>query len=267
MSAKKVNSEEKLIPMGVVLASVGAIILFFVLLIWVLAPQTMPAVVYRSIEPYLPREGPIPTRMALAVLPPITQPPVKGETAVFLPDSPPTESYPNYLISAADALVTDPLAGQPLRISIPAIDLEADVVEVGLEKHVTEQGESYYQWQVPAGYYVGWHNNSARLGEPGNTVLNGHHNIYGEVFRYLVDLKEGDEIILYDNKGAHTFRVTVKEILPELNQPLEVRVENARWMEPTNDERLTLISCWPYTGNSHRLVVVAQPAETKSVDS
>jgi len=40
-----------------------------------------------------------------------------------------------------------------------------------------------------------------------------------------------------------------------------VRRQNARWIAPTTDERLTLVTCWPYTGNSHRLIIVAKPAD------
>ncbi len=261
MSAQSSASEEKRIPIGVVLITLGGLVLFFVLLIWAMAPRTMPAPVYRAIEPYLPQEGPIPTRMALAVVPEVANEPAE-ETAVLLPETAPEETYPDYFVSAAEAVVTNPEAGQPVHIRIPAIDLDTDVVEVGLEKQIADDGESYYQWQVPAGYLVGWHTSSARLGEPGNTVLNGHHNIFGEVFRHLVDLEEGDEITIYDKTKAYNYRVTQKEILPELGQPLEVRVENAQWIEPTDDERITLISCWPYTGNSHRLVIVAHPVDS-----
>ncbi|MCA9936801.1 MAG: sortase, partial [Anaerolineales bacterium] len=224
--------------------------------IWVLAPAMMPASVYRMIEPYLPQEGPIPTRMALAVVPDI---PPTAESPVLLSETPNEEIYPDYFVSAADAVVTDPLAGQPLRIVIPSIDLDAGIVSVNLEQMTGDDGESYYQWQVPAGFLAGWHSNSARLGVNGNTVLNGHHNIYGEVFGSLVDLEEGDEITLYDKNQAYTYHVTTKEILPERGEPLEVRLENAKWIEPTADERITLITCWPYTSNSHRLVIVAQP--------
>jgi sortase A len=90
-------------------------------------------------------------------------------------------------------------------------------------------------------------------------VLNGHHNVYGEVFRDLVDLEEGAEIILYDKDNTYFYEVTDKEVLEERGQPLEVRVENAQWIAPTEDERVTLVTCWPYTDNSHRLVIVARP--------
>jgi sortase A len=43
--------------------------------------------------------------------------------------------------------------------------------------------------------------------------------------------------------------------------PLSVRRKNAQWIMPTGDERLTLVTCWPYEwpGNSHRVIVVARP--------
>jgi len=53
--------------------------------------------------------------------------------------------------------------------------------------------------------------------------------------------------------------------LAEQGQPLDVRRENARWILPTSDERVTLITCWPYSANTHRLVVIAQPVEVLEV--
>jgi len=260
MSGKTAVTQQATVPLSIVLITLGSLIVLGVLAIWVLAPGTMPATVYRTIEPYLPQEGPIPTRMALAILPEIAaenQP--EGITTILVPESSVAETYPDYFVSAAEAVVADPRAGQPTRIVIPAIGLDADVVEVNLEQVKADDGESYYQWQVPTGYMAGWHSNSARLGTVGNTVLNGHHNIYGEVFRSLVDLEAGDEITIYDKNRAYNYHVTDKEILPERGEPLEVRLENAKWIEPTADERITLITCWPYTNNTHRLVIVAQP--------
>jgi sortase A len=39
-------------------------------------------------------------------------------------------------------------------------------------------------------------------------------------------------------------------------------VENAAWAGRTVDERVTLITCWPPVGNSHRLILVAFPFES-----
>jgi sortase (surface protein transpeptidase) len=40
---------------------------------------------------------------------------------------------------------------------------------------------------------------------------------------------------------------------------LTLQKENARYMDNTADERVTLISCWPYTSNTYRLIVIAKP--------
>jgi sortase A len=150
----------------------------------------------------------------------------------------------------------------PLRLIIPAIEVDAPIEPVGLQM-IYEDDERYMQWMVPSGHSVGWHNSSASLGETGNTVLNGHNNIHGNVFQDLVDLAPGDEVIIYDSDKPRVFRVTQREILKERGQPLGVRVDNARWIQPSNDERITLVSCWPSSSNSHRLVVVAEPVENR----
>lgn len=154
--------------------------------------------------------------------------------------------------------------GQPQRIVIPQLGVDAPVRDVSLSAAFdTSQGSDiFYQWQVPQSYAAGWHHTSAPLGQPGNTVLNGHQNIYGEVFRDLEDLSVGDGIIMYDdNEASYVYEVVTREILPERDQPTAVREANARWIQPTADERLTLVTCWPYTTNSHRLVIVARPIE------
>jgi len=110
-----------------------------------------------------------------------------------------------------------------------------------------------------ADYAVGWHKTSAHPGHNGNIVLNGHHNIRGEVFRYLVDLEVGDTVLLYVKEQVYHYAVSEKHILKEKGESLQVRRENASWIAPTEDERLTIVTCWPYTNNTHRLVVVAKP--------
>jgi LPXTG-site transpeptidase (sortase) family protein len=145
----------------------------------------------------------------------------------------------------------------PRLLWIPAIDLYTTVIPVDVEL-VEIDGVEYDQWTAPDEFAAGWHANSAPLGT-GNSVLNGHHNIYGEVFRDLVDLKEGDEIILYSDRAAHTYIVEERVIFPERFAKPEQRVQNAELIFPTEEERLTLITCWPYESNTHRLVLVARP--------
>ena len=86
------------------------------------------------------------------------------------------------------------------------------------------------------------------------------HNIKGEVFRYLVELEEGDRVQVHAGNRVWHYVVTEKHILKEKGESLDVRRQNAKWIGPTDDERLTMVTCWPYTNNTHRLVVVAKPA-------
>ncbi len=153
---------------------------------------------------------------------------------------------------------TVPPPAIPDRILIDAIGLNAPVVPVG-QSAVRLEGEVYSQWDVPDVFAAGWHQNSAPLGQPGNTVINGHHNIHGEVFRYLVALEPGDVIALEAAGQRYYYLVAQTMTLAEQGQPLDMRRENARWILPTGDERVTLITCWPYSANTHRLVVIAQP--------
>ena len=147
----------------------------------------------------------------------------------------------------------------PERILIPVIDLDAPVIPIGFEELVFG-GERYQQWLAPSTRAAGWHKTSVGLGAVGNTVLNGHHNIYGEVFRDLYRLESGDQIDIVSGEQTFHYVVVYVGILPERNQPLEVRLENSEWIQSTDDERITLITCWPYESNTHRVIVVAVPA-------
>jgi sortase A len=115
-------------------------------------------------------------------------------------------------------------------------------------------------WQVPDWHAAGWHETSTRLGVPGNTVLNGHNTTNGEVFRDLYKLEPGALIWMDDENGeTYAYRVRHVYILPEADQPMEVRVRNASYIQPTTDERLTLVTCHPYGSLRNRLVVIAFP--------
>ena len=148
----------------------------------------------------------------------------------------------------------------PDRLVIPSIFLDAPIISVHY-KDVEIGGTIYHQWRVPAEFAVGWQDELALLGVPGNTVLNGHHNAYGEVFKDLVELKIGDEIWVYSGEQEFRYQVAAKLLLPERGQPLETRQENARWLTASEDERLTLVTCWPAESNTHRVIIVAFPIQ------
>ena len=196
-----------------------------------------------------------------------------GSTPTQLPDDtsedPQEQTGPESETRAVPNLAITPQApppppAPPDRLVIPSIELDSPIVPIGW--HTVEvEGMRTRVWEV-ADYTVGWHQTSSYPGRGGNIVLNGHHNIRGQVFRYLVELEPGDQIYLYAQEELYLFAVAEKHILKEKGESLQVRRENARWIEPTEDERLTMITCWPYTDNTHRLVIVARPVPTRSVD-
>jgi LPXTG-site transpeptidase (sortase) family protein len=152
-----------------------------------------------------------------------------------------------------------PAGPPPDRIAISRLGLEAPVEPIGMVPSDIAPG--VVEWGVPDHRAAGWLNTSAAFGVAGNTVLDGHHNIQGEVFRDLWTLQAGDEIVLYAGSQARRYVVHEVLILPEKDQPLEARLANARYLLPTDDERLTLVTCWPYENNTHRTVVMAFPQE------
>lgn len=177
-------------------------------------------------------------------------------TRVFAPNSPSNPVAPP--TRAFDPNVAPPPAGDPpTRLVIPTIGLDTPIVEV--RWHLVEQsGRRSSEWDV-ADNVAGWHHGSALPGNPGNVVISGHHNIKGEVFRYLVNLEKGDAVYLYVEERAYPYAVVEKHILREKGMPDHVRSENARWIAKTTDERATLVTCWPYTDNTHRVIVVTKP--------
>lgn len=194
-----------------------------------------------------------------------TQTPAPSPTQTPAPSATPTatETAPPLTVTPIPALLPtaspSPIPGEPpTHIRIDAIGLDASVVPVG-QHAVTLNGELFSQWDVPPTRAVGWHQTSAPLGAPGNTVLNGHHNIYGEVFHFLSALKPGDWIALDSADRRYYYVVAQTMTLAEEGQPLAVRTENARWILPAADERVTLVTCWPSYANTHRLVVIALP--------
>jgi sortase A len=168
---------------------------------------------------------------------------------------------PTQPVAPTPAPTDDPIptSAPPSDLWIPALDLRAPVVAIE-PREITLSGERVAQLDVPNAFAAGWNARSAPVGSPGNTVLVGHNNEYGEVFRNLDRLVVGDEIVLYTPSGERRYLATEVITLAEEWLPLADRLANAAWIAPSEDERLTLVTCWPYVSNTHRLVVVARPA-------
>jgi sortase A len=178
---------------------------------------------------------PTPTPLVMAVVLPSghTPPDANGNTR------PNEAEIPAHLLPMVQSLANVPVPtaapDQAVRIQIPAINVDAPVV----------QGDGWEQLKKGVGQYIG----SAPPGRDGNTVLSAHNDVYGEIFRYLDRLVPGDEIIVYTQQRQFVYIVD-RTVLVE---PTAVEV-----MAPTSSPTVTLISCYPYLVNDQRIVVFAR---------
>ena len=179
-----------------------------------------------------------PTALIMAVVLP------SGHTPPNSPDGaqPNIAEIPEHLqplVQSMDALPL-PTSGpeQAVRIQIPAIDVDAPIV----------QGDNWEQLKKG----VGQHSGTPGPGVDGNVVLSAHNDVYGEIFRNLDQLQKGDEVILFTDKQAYTYKV--QKIL--FVEPTSVDV-----LAQTTEPVVTLISCYPYMVDNQRIVVVASLVE------
>lgn len=142
----------------------------------------------------------------------------------------------------------------PTLLAIPSIKLSAEVEPVGYQ---LTDGSQSLAWQT-AETVVGWHRSSAVPGSPGNVVMAGHNGtLGGRVFRNLHKVKVGAAITVIANEMEHEYVVTDRIVLPYVFASEYRRAQIADLLGQFGDERLTLITCYPWYSNTHRLIVVA----------
>ncbi|MFN8470795.1 MAG: sortase [Anaerolineae bacterium] len=190
-------------------------------------------------------------------IPPATETPVPEAPDEPLADAPqPAEVAP---APQAPTPTPTPAPGSepPKRLIVPSLGIDTEVVPVGF-KLVDENGELTREWET-ADYAAGYHEGSANPGENGNLVISGHNNIRGRVFRLLERAKPGDAIYVDTASGRrYVYMVREQVIVPEAGVSDAKHRENARYLAQSDDARLTLVSCWPYWTNTHRVIVVAE---------
>jgi len=195
--------------------------------------------------------------------------PVSTPTATavpsLLPGAAPSPSPAGSTVEAAVPVPSPwptltPAGHPPTRIIIPSLGVDAAVVPTSWQV-MDVGGTSQSVWVVPEAHLAGWHEGSASLGLPGNTVINGHNWPENAVFRHLYEIEPGERLTLYSGDMQFSYEISEVLLLPEAGQPLEVRQANARYIQPTDDERVTLVTCHPYGQLTYRLVVIALPVE------
>lgn len=200
----------------------------------------------------------------------VTASPTRTPTAI-----PPTAAPPTHTPSPTPAPV-QPVP--PVRLVFPDLKMDAPVVPMGWEVVQTAAGPRS-EWVIPKNE-AGYHINSAQLGQDDNLVISGHNNIFGMVFRAISlawdndtrvqvdavtdrsDVLNGRVITLFDAAGqSYQYTVTDFLRLKDTGVSEAQRVANARFMQPTGEAQLTIITCWPPTNNTHRLIVIAKPVQ------
>ena len=137
--------------------------------------------------------------------------------------------------SLANIPIPTPGPEQAIRIQIPAIEVDAPIV----------QGDGWEQLKKGVGQHIG----SANPGDIGNVVLSAHNDIFGEIFRDLDRLQPGDEITIYTNHRTYTYVISDSMVV----EPTQVDV-----MDNTSQPTLTLISCYPYLVDNQRIAITSR---------
>jgi sortase A len=211
---------------------------------------------------------------AKAALPTSTTTPTRRPTATKRPTAAATATAAPPVAAVAASPAPAPLL--PVRLQIPDLKIDTKVEEMGWNVVQTKSGP-VSEWALPKND-AGHHINSASIGQPDNLVISGHNNIFGRVFMPISqawtndkrvkvdnytdksDVLDGRELILFDAAGAqHKYVITDFLRLKDTGVPQQQREANGHYMLPTGDERVTIITCWPPTNNTHRLVVIARP--------
>ncbi|MGJ5826581.1 class E sortase [Streptomyces ossamyceticus] len=114
---------------------------------------------------------------------------------------------------------------------------------------------------------LGHYANTAQLGQKGNFAVAGHRRTYGDPFKDFPKLRAGDAVVLTD--GAHWYTYVIDQG-PYRTLPTDVQV-----IDPVPKKSgytragryLTLTTCDPEWGHSHRLIVWGHLESTKPVES
>ena len=145
----------------------------------------------------------------------------------------PAHLQPLYQSMAALPTPT-PSSQQAIRIQIPAIGVDAPIVI----------GDSWDQLKKGVAMNV----LSPDAGQTGNLILSAHNDVYGEIFRDLDKLKDGDTIVIYSSQHTYTYVFRDSKVV----EPSAVEV-----MAQSQEKLVTLISCYPYMVDKKRIVVTA----------
>lgn len=135
-----------------------------------------------------------------------------------------------------------PVGGALTRIKIPKLGVDVIVVE-GVTGNALRAGAGHYP-------------DTPLPGELGNVAIAGHRTGFGQPFRHVERLREGDEIILETPVG--TFRYEVVGPFDGHRNPWITRPDAWEVLDRTPYAALTLTTCDPPNTSKNRLIVRAR---------
>ncbi|GIU92744.1 MAG: hypothetical protein KatS3mg011_1650 [Acidimicrobiia bacterium] len=154
--------------------------------------------------------------------------------------------------------LTSPSSPTPIRLTVPAIGIDAPVVPYGVDRTTGEM-------EVPSRLdEVAWYRFGPAPGEPGSSVLAAHVDYAGRgpgVFFRLSELQPGDAIQVRMSDGTtRRFHVAARAVYDKSQLPLDVIFARS------GDPVLTLITCGggfnrALSRYDSNVVVYAIPAE------
>lgn len=122
-------------------------------------------------------------------------------------------------------------------LSIPALDLEMPLYLGATASHMADGAAHLSQTSLPIG------------GRNTNCVIAGHRGWNGaDYFRYITELKPGDEVMITNLWETLTYRVTDTRIIMP-NEVEQILIQEGRDM-------ITLLTCHPYaSGGKQRFLI------------
>jgi LPXTG-site transpeptidase (sortase) family protein len=143
-------------------------------------------------------------------------------------------------------------ADKDFGIVIPKIRANAKVIP-----EVDPLNPAVYQRALTKG--VAQAKGASYPGEGGNIFIFAHSsadileaNKYNAIFYLLSKLEKDDEIDMYYKNQKYIYKVTERKT---------VNADEVKYLEQTDTEQLTLMTCWPPGTTLKRLVVIANLAE------
>lgn len=114
---------------------------------------------------------------------------------------------------------------------------------------------------------LGHYGDTAQLGQKGNFSVAGHRRTYGDPFKDFPKLRPDDPVVLTDGTTWFTYRIDKKpyKTLPSDTGVIDPVPRKSGFEGP--GRYLTLTTCEPEWGHSHRLIVWAHLDATQPVEA